>query len=113
MSSRPSSAWSVRRSATWSCARRELPRTAPVTKALEAVNDAATRLSAARDRLKEARTTLDGRTAELDARTRRLRRAAADRDMPADPEEVSLVEGGVAEFERAAEELVRARGNAS
>ena len=94
-------------------ARCELPKTAPVTKALEAVNDAATRLSAARDRFKEANTTLDGRTAELDARTRRLRRAAADRDMPADPEEVSLVEGAVAEFERAAEELVRARGNAT
>ena len=92
-------------------ARRELPKTAPVSKALETVNDAATRLSAARDRLEEAKTTLDGRTAELDARTRRLRRAAADRDMPADPEDVSLVEGAVAEFERAAEEVVRARGN--
>ena len=94
-------------------ARDELPRTASVTKALEAVSDAATRLSAARDQLQEANTTLDGKTAELDARTRRLRRAAADRDMPADPEEVSLVEGAVAEFERAAEEVVRARGNAA
>jgi hypothetical protein len=94
-------------------ARDELPSTASVTKALEAVSDAAIRLSAARDQLEEARTTFDGKTAELDARTRRLRRAAADRDMPADPEEVSLVEGAVAEFERAAEEVIRARGNAS
>ena len=104
----------MRRSATWNSHERELPRTAPVTEALEAVSDAATRLSAARDQLEEARDRRSTRKiAELDARTRRLRRAAADRDMPVDPDEVSAVERAVAEFERAAEELVRARGSAT
>jgi uncharacterized protein (TIGR02680 family) len=94
-------------------ARRELPRTAPVAEALQKVGEAAARLSAARGRLDEARTTLDAKVAELDARTRRLRRTAADRDMPVGPDEVSAVERAVAEFERAAEELVRARGKAA
>ena len=58
-------------------------------------------------------TALDAKIAELDARTRRLRRAAADRDMPVSPDEVGAVERAVAEFERAAEELVRARGDAA
>jgi uncharacterized protein (TIGR02680 family) len=89
-------------------ARRELPRTAPVAEALQRVGEAAARLSAARGQLEKAMTALDEKIAELDARTRRLRRTAADRDMPADPDEVSAVERAVAEFERAAEELVRA-----
>lgn len=92
-------------------ARRELPRTAPVAEALQKVSEAAARLSAARSRLDDANTFLDGKIAELDARTRRLRRTAADRDMPAGPDEVSAVERTVAEFEHAAEELVRARGH--
>jgi hypothetical protein len=94
-------------------ARRELPRTAPVLDALQKVSEAAAHLSAARGRLDEAKTTLDGKIAELDARTRRLRRSAADRDMPASPDEVSAVERAVAEFERTAEDLVRARGDAA
>ncbi len=94
-------------------ARRELPRTAPVAEALQKVGEAAGRLSAARSRLDEARTALDEKIAELDARTRRLRRAAADRDMPVNPDEVGAIERAVAEFERAAEELVRARGDAA
>jgi hypothetical protein len=94
-------------------ARRELPRTAPVAVALQKVSEAATRLSAARARLDEARTVLDAKIAELDVRTRRLRRTAADRDMPVSRDEVTAVEGAVAEFERAAEELVRARGEAA
>jgi uncharacterized protein (TIGR02680 family) len=94
-------------------ARRELPRTAPVAQALQKVGEEAARLSVARGRLDEARTVLDEKTAELDARTRRLRRAAADRDMPAGPDEVSAVERAVAEFEHAAEELVRYRGDAA
>ena len=92
-------------------ARRELPRTAPVLDALQKVSEAAAHLSAARGRLDEARTALDRKIAELDARTRRLRRSAADRDMPVSPDEVSAVERAVAEFERAAEDLVRARGD--
>jgi Putative exonuclease SbcCD, C subunit len=94
-------------------ARRELPRTAPVLDALQKVSEAAAHLSAARGRLDEAKTILDGKIAELDARTRRLRRSAADRDMPANPDEVGAVERAVAEFERAAEDLVRARGDAA
>ena len=94
-------------------ARRELPRTAPVAEALQKVSEAAAHLSAARGRLDEAKTALDAKVAELDARTRRLRRTAADRDMPVSPDEVSAVERAVAEFERAAEELVRARGEAA
>ena len=94
-------------------ARRELPRTAPVAEALQKVGEAATRLSAARGQLEKAMTALDAKIAELDARTRRLRRAAADRDMPVSPDEVGAVERAVAEFERAAEELVRARGDAA
>ena len=92
-------------------ARRELPRTAPVAAALQQVGEAAAGLSAARSQLEKAKTALDEKIAELDAHIRRLRRAAADRDMPADPDEVSAVERAVAEFERGAEELVRARGD--
>jgi len=94
-------------------ARSELPRTAPVLDALQKVSEAAAHLSAARGRLDEAKTALDGKIADLDARTRRLRRSAADRDMPVSPDEVSAVERAVAEFERAAEDLVRARGDAA
>jgi putative exonuclease SbcCD C subunit len=94
-------------------ARRELPRTAPVLDALQRVSETAAHLSAARGRLDEAKTTLDGKIAELDARTRRLRRSAADRDMPASPDEVSAVERAVAEFERTATDLVRCRGDAA
>ncbi len=93
-------------------ARDELPKTAPVTRALDAVSDATARLSAARDRLQEASAVLDARTAELDARHRRLRRAAAERDMPAGAEEVGQVERAVADFEQLAGELVRARESA-
>ena len=94
-------------------ARRELPRTAPAAAALQRADEAAARLSVARGQLERAKTALDEKIAELDARTRRLRRTAADRDMPVSPEEVGAVERAVAEFERAAEELVRARGNAA
>ena len=94
-------------------ARRELPRTAPVAAALHRAGEAAARLSVARGQLEKAKTALDEKIAELDARTRRLRRTAADRDMPVRPDEVGAVERAVAEFERAAEELVRARGNAA
>ena len=81
--------------------------------ALQKVSEAAAHLSAARGRLDEAKTALDGKIAELDARSRRLRGTAADRDMPAGPDEVSAVERAVTAFERAAEGLVRARGDAA
>ncbi|MGD0065922.1 MAG: SbcC/MukB-like Walker B domain-containing protein [Streptosporangiaceae bacterium] len=92
-------------------ARRELPRTAPVLDARQKVSEAAAHLAAASARLDEAKTALDGKIAELDARTRRLRRSAADRDMPVSPDEVNAVERAVAEFDRAATDLVRARGD--
>ena len=69
-------------------ARRELPRTAPVAEALQKAGAAAARLSAARSQLEKAMTALDAKIAELDARTRRLRRAAADRDMPVSADQV-------------------------
>jgi uncharacterized protein (TIGR02680 family) len=94
-------------------AQRELPRTAPVAEALTEVADAAARLSAARDRLNEAKAELDAAIAELDARARRLRRAAADHDMPAGRAEVDAVERAVAEFERVADDLVRGRRDAA
>ena len=71
------------------------------------------RLSAARDRLNRRGRRSTRQIAELDARARRLRRAGADRDMPVGPDEVDAVERAVAEFERAADELVRARGDAA
>ena len=58
---------------------------APVVEALQKVGEAAARLSAAHGRLEEGKTALDAKIAELDARTRRLRRTAADRDMPVGP----------------------------
>src|ERR1039457_1222650 len=94
-------------------AQRELPRTAPVAAALTEVANAAARLSAARERLYEARAELDAAIAELDARARRLRRAGADHDMPVGPGEVDAVERAVAEFERAADDLVRSRRDAA
>ena len=93
-------------------AQRELPRTAPVAEALTEVANAAARLSAARERLNEAKAELDAAIAELDARARRLRRAGADHDMPVGPGEVDAVERAVAEFERAADDLVRNRRDA-
>jgi uncharacterized protein (TIGR02680 family) len=89
---------------------RELPRTAPVTKAIAKVTHTTALLSEARDRLNTERVALDAAIAELDARARRLRRTGADRDMPTSPDEVDAVESAVAEFERAVDDLVRARG---
>jgi len=94
-------------------AQRELPRTAPVAEALRKVTHAAAQMSAARDRVTEAKAELDTAIAELDARTRRLRRAGAERGMPTGAEQVDAVERAVADFERAAEDLVRARGEAA
>ncbi len=61
-------------------------------------------------RLEEARSGLDKSIAELDARPRHLRRAGSDRDMPITSDDVDAVERAVADFERAAEDLARARG---
>jgi len=94
-------------------AQAELPRIAPVTEALKKVTHAAALLSAARDRLSEAREALDGAIAELDARNRRLRHAGADRDMPTSADQVDAVEHAVTDFEQAAGDLVRTRGEAA
>ena len=91
-------------------AQQELPRTAPVTEALGQVTSAEGQRTGARARLAGAQETLDGATAELDTRARRLRHAAADRGLPASAGEVDTVERTVADFERAAEDLVRTRG---
>ncbi len=90
-------------------AQRELPGTAPVRRAREQVASAAVLLAVARDRLGEAKAALDAAIAELDARGRRLRRVAADRELPVSSAEVDTVERAVADFERSAAELVRAR----
>jgi uncharacterized protein (TIGR02680 family) len=94
-------------------ARVELPPTVPVTDALTRLNDAGARLAAARERLDEANTALDEKIAELDAGQRRLRRAAAERDMPAAADLVDATERAVADFERAAGDLARARAQAA
>ena len=94
-------------------AQRELPRTTPVVQASRAVSRAMALVSAAQDRLTEATAELDAAIGELDARTRRLRRAGADRAMPTSADQIKEVERGVADFERAAEELIRARANAA
>jgi len=94
-------------------AQAELPRTAPVTEALALLTHAAALLSAARDRLGEARAALDAAIAELDTRNRRLRHAGADRDMPISAAQVDAVERAVTDFEQAAGDLVRVRGEAA
>ena len=91
-------------------AQQELPKTAPVTGALGRVTSAEGQRTGARTRLAGAQETLDGAVAELDARARRLRHAAADRGLPASADEVDAVERAVADFARAAEDLVRTRG---
>jgi uncharacterized protein (TIGR02680 family) len=91
-------------------AQQELPRTAPVTEALGQLTNAEGQRTGARTRLAGAQETLDGATAELDARARRLRHAAAGRGLPASADEVDTVERAVADFGRAAEDLVRTRG---
>ena len=93
-------------------AQRELPRTAPVAQAIARVTYAAALLSAARDGLNTEREALDAAIAELDLRARRLRRTGADHHIPTSPDEVDAVQSAVAEFERAADDLVRARGEA-
>ena len=92
-------------------AQQELPKTAPVTEALGQVTSAEGQRTGARTRLAGTQETLDGATAELDARARRLRHAAADRGLPASADEVDTVERAVTDFERAAEALVRTRGD--
>jgi uncharacterized protein (TIGR02680 family) len=93
-------------------ARAELPKTAPVTKAMKAVAQAAVLVTAARERLTRAKAGLDKAVAELDAANRRLRHAGADREMPVSAELVDAVERAVADFERAAADLIRARDEA-
>ncbi len=91
-------------------AQQELPKTAPVTEALGRVTSAEGQRTGARSRVAGAQETLDGAVAELDTRARRLRHAAADRGLPASADEVDAVERAVADFGRAAENLVRTRG---
>jgi hypothetical protein len=94
-------------------ARAELPKAAPVTRAIEAVTRAATLLAAARERLREASASVEAAIAELESRTRRLRHAGADRDLPTSAAEVDAVERAVADFERAADDLIRVRVSAA
>lgn len=91
-------------------AQQELPRTVPVTEALARLTSAEGQRTGARTRLAGTQETLDGATAELDTRARRLRHAAADRGLPASADEVDAVERAVGDFARAAEDLVRTRG---
>jgi hypothetical protein len=90
----------------------ELPRIARAAKALKMVTHEAALLSAARERLDDARSVLDKLIAELDARLRHLRRAGSDREMPTRSDEVDAVERAVADFERTADDLARARSDA-
>jgi hypothetical protein len=92
-------------------ARAELPKTAPVAKAVDAVAQAAVLVTAARARQSRATAALDKAVAELDAANRRLRHAGADHQMPTSAELVDAVERAVADFDRAAADLVRARSD--
>ncbi len=94
-------------------ARAELPKTAPVAKAMEAVARAAVLLTAARDQVAGATAGLDKAVAEVDARNRRLRHTGADREIATTAELVDSAERAVADFERAAADLVRAREDAA
>ncbi len=90
-------------------ARAELPKTAPVSEAIKAVARASVLRTEAREQLGRARTAVDKAIAELDAKNRKLRHAGADRDMPTGAEQVDAVERAVADFERAADRLIKAR----
>jgi hypothetical protein len=94
-------------------ARAELPKVASVTRAIEAVTRTAILLAAARERLREASASVEAAIAELESRTRRLRHAGADRDLPTSAAEVDAVERAVADFERAADDLIRVRVSAA
>ncbi|MEV5414141.1 SbcC/MukB-like Walker B domain-containing protein [Thermopolyspora sp. NPDC052614] len=83
----------------------ELPATQPVSRAVRAVEHHATLLAAAREtRARHART-LDSAVAEVDARRRRLRQAAAERNMPTAPDDVDAVARAVDDFDQTAQRL--------
>ncbi|GII52650.1 hypothetical protein Pth03_10390 [Planotetraspora thailandica] len=74
-----------------------------------ALAEKSTLLAAARAEHAEAATTLDDATAELDAERRRLRQAAADRNLPAAPAEIDAVDLAIGDFIEAAEQLFQER----
>ncbi|HEV2374393.1 MAG TPA: SbcC/MukB-like Walker B domain-containing protein [Streptosporangiaceae bacterium] len=86
-------------------AQRELPVTAPLAKAAEAVSRHAALLARAREELADASKTLDAAVADVDAKGRLLRQAAAQRRMPTAVDQVDAVARAVAEFEGAATQL--------
>jgi hypothetical protein len=86
-------------------ARRELPDTRPVAKAVQAVGTHAALLARVRDEVAAARKALDAAIAEVDAKTRQLRQAAAERRMPTAAEQVDAIARAAAEFETAATQL--------
>jgi hypothetical protein len=86
-------------------ARRELPSTAPVARAVEAVSTQAALLARARNELASANKAHDAAIAEVDAKNRSLRQAAAQRRMPTQAERVAAISRAAAEFESAATQL--------
>ena len=86
-------------------ARRELPATAPVAKAADAVSTHAALLARVRDELARARKALDAAIVEVDAKSRLLRQAAAERRMPTAAEQVDAIARAAAEFESVATQL--------
>jgi hypothetical protein len=86
-------------------ARRELPATAPVAKAAEAVSTHAALLARVRDELASARQAVDAAIAEVDGKGRLLRQAAAERRMPTAAEQVDVIARTAAEFENMAAQL--------
>jgi hypothetical protein len=86
-------------------ARRDLPATAPVAKAAEAVGGHSVLLARVRDELATARKILDAAIAEADAKGRLLRQAAAERRMPTAAEQVDAIARAAAEFETVAAAL--------
>jgi len=86
-------------------ARRELPATAPIAKAAEAVSTHAALLARVRHELGAARKVLDAAIVEVDAKGRLLRQAAAERRMPTAAEQVDVIARAAAEFEATATQL--------
>ena len=83
----------------------ELPAAEPVSRAVRAVEHRATLLAAAREARERHTQALDAAVAEVDACRRRLRQVAAERNMPAAPEDVDAVAAAVDDFERTAQRL--------
>ena len=90
-------------------ARRELPRTGAIVRALRAQADQAGALRARRDALDSARSNLDQAVAEVGDRDRKLTKAAAEHSVAPSAEAVDRVAAALDGFQREAGRLTAAR----